>query len=181
MQLNWKNLLIVFLILFLIKSTVISKYIFRISKYFSCMKFRKISIFLYSWIISFFAFNNIAIFNDCCSCFFISTFYFFVWSLKIYSGPLSSVLKNELNKNSKSEISNDSKKSAVGRRRLYFENDWKKWTLNWSEKKIDEIAIWDFETLFMINIVCKRNSNTDNFKCDLLIFEIFIWWNISRL
>ena len=112
--------------------------------------------------------------------FFHFFFHFFVWSFETYSRFFSSMKKKSI-KNSKSEISNDSKKSIVDRKRLYFENDWKNWTLNWSKKKFDEIAIWNFETLFMINIVWKRNSNADEFKCDLLISEIFIWWNILRL
>ena len=158
MQINCENSLIVFLISFLIWSTVILKNIFMISKYFICMNFRYILIFLCSWVISSFAFNKTAIFNACCSCFFISIIYFFVWSLKTYSESFSP-MKKKSNENSESEIANDSNELIVDRRRLYFENDWKNWTLNWSKKKVDEYAknrkmsfCWKFEMLLMINI-----------------------------
>ena len=110
MQINCENSLIVFLISFLIWSTVILKNIFMISKYFICMNFRYILIFLCSWIISFFAFNKTAIFNVCYSCFFISIIHFFVWSLKIYLKSFSS-MKKKSDENSKSKITDNSNES----------------------------------------------------------------------
>ena len=153
----------------MIWSTVISKNIFMISKYFICMNFRYILIFLCSWVISFFTFNKTAIFTACCNCFFISIIYFFVWSLKTYSKSFSPI-KKKSNENSKSEITNDLNESIVDRKRLYFKNDWKNWTLNWSKKNwwnckksknVFLLKIWnvvhdkywfDSKTLILMNI-----------------------------